>query len=578
MNSFFQACGVLQPLQLSVRGPTVEGSGLRLLHQPFALIGRDPRADVLLDHRLVSRRHVYLQVVEGRAFWLDLESRSGTICEGQSRRFGWLEEHRSIRIGPFELRRVQEHPPHPDELGNGAGIPPLIARSHIRHPLPEVTLEFLNGPAQSACWPMNRVMSLIGSASGCKFRLADPSVSPFHCSLLRTPLGLWVVDLLGADCTGVNDTDIRYAPLADGDILRVGRYRIRIHCRFVSHDRPTESSSHRPEPVLPQPPLSLTGRMPWSKEPSVEAEPSSAPPNWHASEVSPAAPPFPVPLTSNLNWTSSLSGALTRGEKSDLTETVLVPLVHQFGMMQQQMLDQFQQAIAMLVQMFGTMHRDQMELIREELDQLRDVTKEFHALKAELATYAQRGVLPDPSGQPSAAPGANPKASTPRIPPTAPMMPLAGTGDVTDPIIPPNADARRDVAASAHDLGFGSRSWTATATDGESSSAAGAAVLHSTAAVGAEPPPVTGVANDTSAAAISSPSSSTEGGATPPSSPSLEPSPGGSGPKPSFEPSPRPGPESERDVVVWLHQRMMVLQEERETRWQKILKLLPGLS
>ena len=57
---------------------------------------------------------------------------------------------------------------------------------------------------------------------------------------------------------------------------------------------------------------------------------------------------------------------------------MLVPLVNQFGVMQQQMMDQFQQTISMLVQMFGSMHRDQMDLIREELDQLRDLTKEFH--------------------------------------------------------------------------------------------------------------------------------------------------------------------------------------------------------
>jgi hypothetical protein len=30
--------------------------------------------------------------------------------------------------------------------------------------------------------------------------------------------------------------------------------------------------------------------------------------------------------------------------------------------------------------------------------------------------------------------------------------------------------------------------------------------------------------------------------------------------------------------VAWLHQRIMTLQRERETRWQKILKLLPGNS
>ena len=49
---------------------------------------------------------------------------------------------------------------------------------------------------------------------------------------------------------------------------------------------------------------------------------------------------------------------------------MLVPLVNQFGVIQQQMFDQFQQAMAMMLQMFGTMHREQMEVIREEMDRL----------------------------------------------------------------------------------------------------------------------------------------------------------------------------------------------------------------
>ena len=36
--------------------------------------------------------------------------------------------------------------------------------------------------------------------------------------------------------------------------------------------------------------------------------------------------------------------------------------------------------------------------------------------------------------------------------------------------------------------------------------------------------------------------------------------------------------DSERDSIVWLHQRIITLQRERETRWQKILKLMPGIS
>jgi len=98
MNAFMKACEIAGPLQLAVRGPSPNESAVRLLHQPFALVGRDQRAEVPLDHKLVSRRHVYLQIVEGQAFWLDLDSRSGTSAEGQLRKFGWLEAGKSIRI------------------------------------------------------------------------------------------------------------------------------------------------------------------------------------------------------------------------------------------------------------------------------------------------------------------------------------------------------------------------------------------------------------------------------------------------------------------------------------------------
>ena len=109
---------------------------------------------------------------------------------------------------------------------------PLVALAYSHAPLPEVALEFLNGPSQSMSRPVHRVMSLIGSASGCKFRLTDPSVSRFHGSLLRTSAGLWIVDLLGQRGITVNEVPVRFSRLADGDVLRIGRYQIRVRCRL----------------------------------------------------------------------------------------------------------------------------------------------------------------------------------------------------------------------------------------------------------------------------------------------------------------------------------------------------------
>ena len=152
--------------------------------------------------------------------------------------------------------------------------------------------------------------------------------------------------------------------------------------------------------------------------------------------------------------------------QSELTESMLVPLVNQFGLMQQQMFDQFQQAMAMMVQMFGTMHRDQMEVIRAELDRLRELTEEFHALKNELAERT-REQAERPSQSSSSPPGA-PSDSKP-VPPAGPR----------------------------------------------------------------------------------------------------------SSAKPS---STSPEADKDRDTVLWLHQRIRALQQERESRWQKILKLVPGMS
>ena len=214
MKSFLAACGVEDSLQLIVESQSTTESKLRPLYQPFAIIGRDLRADLALDHSQVSRRHVYLQVIEGRAFWVDLESRTGTRSETESQKSGWLEGNRALQVGPYVIRRSAVDR---TACTNGARdeLPkdtPLLAQAYKHAPLASVALEFLNGPSQSMSRPVHRVLSLIGSASGCKFRLTDPSVSRFHGSLLQTSAGLWIVDLLAQRGITVNDSAGAFQP------------------------------------------------------------------------------------------------------------------------------------------------------------------------------------------------------------------------------------------------------------------------------------------------------------------------------------------------------------------------------
>ena len=197
---------------------------------------RGPRVDMVLDDPRVSRRHVYLQFVEGRAFWVDLESRSGTNGDRKSQKFGWLEGEQVLSAGPYVIRRIVSGRRAAFTPGGLPSNTPLVTLAYGDAPPTEVALEFLNGPSQSTSRPVHRVMSLIGSARGCKFRLTDPSVSRFHGSLLRLSTGLWIVDLLGHRGIIVNEVPVRFSRLNDGDVLRIGRYQIRVRCRLRGHE------------------------------------------------------------------------------------------------------------------------------------------------------------------------------------------------------------------------------------------------------------------------------------------------------------------------------------------------------
>jgi pSer/pThr/pTyr-binding forkhead associated (FHA) protein len=535
MKSFLAACGIEDSFQFTVENQNATESKLRLLYQPFAVIGRDLRADVVLDHVDVSRRHVYLQVVEGRVFWIDLESRTGTRGERESQRFGWLEGGRTFGVGPYVIRRFLGDGQTLDKL-NRNDLPrdtPLVARAHAHAAQSEVTLEFLNGPSQSMFKPVHRVLSLIGSAGGCKFRLTDSSVSRFHSSLLQTSAGLWIVDLLGQKGITINDVPVRSSRLVDGDIVRIGRYQIRVRCRPRAQRSESGSFDLGRAAFVPRQahqsraPIDLksTNWLPViapSRSDALDGqEPSSLP--IQAISIPPKVDLVPSNSILPINLT-----------QSELTESMLVPLVNQFGLMQQQMFDQFQQAMSMMIQMFGTMHRDQMEVIRGELDQLRELTDEFHALRNELARRTQNEI-----GAISREPELN----------------LAGLNqpdtvdshDLAPPLVMPskpkgNLEVRRVGEAPAP-----------------------SPMSLSSKIIGQQLSPESDTFVTQSSASPPAPSSNSE----PIVRANLQPSAKAS--------STGPEPDSDRATVLWLHQRIMTLQRERESRWQKVLKLVPGM-
>jgi pSer/pThr/pTyr-binding forkhead associated (FHA) protein len=403
---FREACGLSGPLNLALRGPGGE-EVLRTLDRPFAVIGRAPALDVTLDGEGVSRRHAMLQVIDGRPFLLDLQSRSGLRWSGGQVPWSWLGTDAAVSLGPWELRLGPDPAPNPRRPVPVASPPwplglynPLSSRPSEHEQLPPLTLEFPDQP--SPLWPMRSVLALVGRSADCRVRIDAGGISRHHSVLVRTPTGPWVIGLLGRGRLTLNGRDIRFAPLADGDEIRIGEHRIRVHLATVER-----LASAGRELALPR-----------------RGGPVSA------LRPSPAGSPRFADL--------EVVQAPTSLERTD---PLLAQMVAQFVGMQQQMFEQFQEMVHSMGNLLGNLHREQMELVRAELDELRRVNRDLLALQARPGAVAAEGPRPAAEGHrpaganpppgPVSPPGSAerpPSRSTPR-----PGPPAAGPGDSAQP-------------------------------------------------------------------------------------------------------------------------------------------------
>ncbi|WP_206107608.1 FHA domain-containing protein [Paludisphaera rhizosphaerae] len=224
---FLAACGAAEPLRLLVEVPGEYHPREIVLPGPFAVVGRDPQADVYLNHPQVSMRHAYLQVAFGRLFWFDLGSRTGTVgCSG-SRPAGRLVFGDRLGIGPFILRLAAATDPAVNDE-DSEGLTPLSSRFVGKDDLPSRALEIRSESRGSSVHELQRLLTLVGRSPICRICLSDATVSRAHCSLVLTPHGLWVVDLLGRGGTAVDGDRVRFSRLDAGDTLSVGSLRLRV--------------------------------------------------------------------------------------------------------------------------------------------------------------------------------------------------------------------------------------------------------------------------------------------------------------------------------------------------------------
>jgi pSer/pThr/pTyr-binding forkhead associated (FHA) protein len=398
---FWDDCEAQGPLNLLVTLPGQHKIAQSVLPQPFAVVGSDQRAHLRLDDARVCLRHAYFQILAGRLFVVDLGSPTGTHVKGGSVRASWVPQGERVGIGPYALRWMKGEVPEP-----GAPGPGFDPRKQ-RFPGPAATplaLEFLNGKAAQFRWEVDRALTLIGSAAACKLRLRGKRVAPFHCSLIATPRGAWLVDLLGESGVRVNGVPVRLAALHHDDRIQVGEFVIRV-CLSACADP-------MGQPVIAGPAV-----------PGVNGQ--------HAL-VAPAEPVEPGflgnPAEALLHSSTALRlPALAPLDPAsvDPAHTALVPIMNQFGALQEQMADQFRQTLLMMFQMFSALHKDQMAFFQQEMERVQELTRELEMLQQEAARHVPGAAAAAPSAPPPAPRSTPPSPQAPAPPAAAPAPPRA---------------------------------------------------------------------------------------------------------------------------------------------------------
>ncbi|MCI0682576.1 MAG: FHA domain-containing protein [Gemmataceae bacterium] len=409
LTELWHACGGDGPLRVLVEHPSQPPRDV-VVPTPFALLGSSDSGAVVLADEQVSRRHACVQLIDGRPWCFDMVSRTGTYWGDRRRSAGLLDQ--PIRIGPYRIR-LQE------TASTSALTSPFKPLPPGHDALPAATLEFLNahraGSVEMPIFQLDRPLILVGQSPRCKIRFSCPTVSTCHCSLLRTPHGIWVIDLQSREGVSVNGTKVRWARLRDGDCLGIGRFEVMVRLlprrpeqgetaslvNLATDQRPADQ-----RPALVSLSDSMDAALPVSNRPSIQ--PSSFGP------IAARIPDNSALLPAGLLSAGLLSaGPLSAGPPTagDAAQPLVVTLVNQFSMMQQQMFDQFQQTTMMMLQMFGTLQRDQLQLVRQELESLRELNREIVALQAELAKHPREARRADPSP----APDREPTAAAPRL-------------------------------------------------------------------------------------------------------------------------------------------------------------------
>lgn len=465
---FAGACGATAPLDLRVDlaggGLLAEGS----VDQPFTLVGRDDSCDVTLSDPDINPRHAWLQTLGGRVFAVDLGSRTGLVWPSGTRGSGWLDAGIAAKVGPFLLRLRAPVTDRPSTFPPDYN--PLVADTGGKT-RPVASLEFRNGKRAKDRWAVNRLITLVGRSPDCKIHLTADDISLYHCGLVSTRDGLWVVDLSGRGVV-VNGERMRVAPLTNGAELWVGRFLI--GCQYQASAPPFAGSSGAPRgdhgvmnsastsknsPVLPSETPAPKPAQGTEDEVELGATPESADdlPNSHimadafrlpAGGNGPASNPITVSNSGPPPTTAApvlpevpLAGLFSAIGLEPTDQESLAPILRQMADLHARMSGEFEQWLRLVARLFGRVRHEHLSIVQTELNRIEALTIEITSLQSEIsrqvvARATTDGVpVPSTDGHVFPRPPADPGAPRPEA-----WVPPSARTPIPDPPIPRSLD------------------------------------------------------------------------------------------------------------------------------------------
>ena len=227
-------------LVVTVEGP--EGTHSVTVAKPFARVGADRSADVVLPQGRLPRRALYLHGTENGVFWVNLAE----LADGDGPLRGWLRAEEAILFGPYRISARLTSNGHAPALP----LPDLCAKGTVPEPQPSLLIAFGDQPV--ACRRLSRRLTLVGRRRPSALRISSHDLSASHLVLYWEAGSIWVVDLLSRTGTKLDGETIEASPLPAGTWLSVGEVKLKHGRQYPASLSLSDSTVPLWRPLVPK--------------------------------------------------------------------------------------------------------------------------------------------------------------------------------------------------------------------------------------------------------------------------------------------------------------------------------------